>query len=93
MLYGVGVQVPPGAPKTRYGMYTVEFDHDKVAITIIDDSGKHSDLQVNSHDNIVYIKQYNPNTDSEVWISISPEMWEELITAIDSPEGAFRHVR
>lgn len=74
-------------------MYTVEFDFDKTVITIIDDTGIHGDLDVHVLDNIVYIKQYSTALERENYISISPEQWEELITAIDSPEGAFRHVR
>ena len=40
-------------------MYTVEFDHDEVTITIIDDSGIHEDVIINSFDDIVFIRQWD----------------------------------
>jgi|TARA_B110000305_G_scaffold173594_1_gene191874 hypothetical protein len=70
-------------------MFTVEFDHDNVNITIIDDSGHHEDIIIDAFDDIVYIQQHDQELDSTSIIDISPGMWEELIAAIDSPEGAF----
>ena len=74
-------------------MYTVEFDHDEICITVMDDFGTHGDLIVNSFDDLVYIRQYDPETDTDFIIEISPEMWEELISAIHSKEGFFKRVR
>ena len=70
-------------------MYTVEFDHDDVEITIIDDSGYHEDLKIDAFDDIVYISQWDENKDQSITIAISPKMWEELIAAISSPEGGY----
>jgi hypothetical protein len=70
-------------------MYTVEFDHDVVEITVIDDTGFHEDLKIDAFDDIVYISQWNEDADKATVITISTQMWEELITAIQSPEGAF----
>lgn len=74
-------------------MFTVEFDHDEVCITVMDDSGHHGDLKVHAFDDIVYITQYDPDTDSDTILEINPEMWEELLTAIHSPEGFFARKR
>ena len=71
-------------------MYTVEYDHDEITITILDDHGWHSDLIVNSFDDIVYIRQYDEDTNSHSVISLSPRQWEELIAAMHSPEGAYK---
>ena len=71
-------------------MYTVEFEDDEITIIIIDDSGHHEDLIINSFNDIVYIRQYDEDSDKATSIAISPRMWEELISAIHSPEGAFR---
>ena len=71
-------------------MYTVEFDHDEVCITVMDDTGVHGDLKINAFDDIVYITQYDLELDFEYVIEINPAMWEELLTAIHSPEGFFR---
>ena len=73
-------------------MFSVEFEHDEICITVIDDSNNHEDLIVNSFDDIVYIRQYNEELDKITCIAISPDMWEELITAIHSPEGLFKRV-
>ena len=71
-------------------MFSVEFEHDEVCVTIMDDGGNHGDLIVNSFDDIVFIRQYDEETDTDHIIEISPKMWEELIAAIDSPEGFFK---
>lgn len=70
-------------------MYTVEFDFDDVEITVIDDTGFHEDLKIDAFEDIVYISQWDENTDKATVIAISPQMWDELIAAIQSPEGAF----
>jgi len=70
-------------------MFTVEFDHDDVEITVVDDSGHYEDLKVDAFDDIVYVRQWNEELDRFNTIAVSPRMWEELIAAISSPEGAF----
>jgi len=70
-------------------MYTVEFDHDDVEITVIDDSGYYEDLKIDAFDDIVYIRQWNEENDRFSTVAVSVQMWEELIAAIQSPEGAF----
>lgn len=70
-------------------MFTVEFDHDDIEITVLDDHGHHSDLKIHAFDDIVYIRQYRDDVHAHQTIVISPQMWEELIAAIQSPEGAF----
>ena len=74
-------------------MFSVEFDHDEICITVMDDSGNHSDLIVNSFDDLVYIRQFDEETNTDNIIEISPEMWEELITSIHSQEGFYKRVR
>ena len=71
-------------------MYTVEMDLDEICITVMDDNGNNVDLIIISFTDIVYIRQYDEDTDRIKTIAISPRMWEELISAIHSPEGAFR---
>ncbi len=53
-------------------MYTVEFDHDEVSITILDDSGVHGDLKVKAYDDFVYITQDDPENDIEYILEINP---------------------
>lgn len=70
-------------------MFTVEFDHDNIEIVVVDDANNHEDLIVDAFDDIVYIRQWDEELDCSVVIEISPKQWEELITAMQSPEGAF----
>lgn len=71
-------------------MYSVEMEHDEITITVMDDYGNHSDLIINSFDDIVYIRQFEDDKNVPQAIALSPEMWEELITAMHSPEGFFK---
>ena len=63
---------------------------DEVEIHIIDEEANHEDLIVNAFDDIVFIRQWNEEFKRFDVIDISPSQWEELICALDSPEGAFR---
>lgn len=74
-------------------MFSVEFDWDEVCITVMDDTGYHGDLKVHAFDDLVYITQWDPDTESHSILEVNPDMWEELITAIHSPEGFFMRQR
>ena len=74
-------------------MFSVEMDFDEIVITVVDDSGRNEDLKVNLYDDVIYIRQYNEVTDRDEMIQITPEMWDELVAAIHSPEGVFRTVK
>lgn len=73
-------------------MYTVEFEHDVTTITIMDESGLHGDLIVDAFDDLVYIRQYDPEMDLDFVLEIGPKQWEDLINAIHSPEGMFKTI-
>lgn len=74
-------------------MYSVEFDWDEVCITVMDDTGVHGDLKIYAFDDLVYITQDDPELDVQHILEINPDMWEELISAIHSPEGFFMRTR
>ena len=74
-------------------MFTTEFDHDEITITLLDDSGNYADVIINSFDDIVYIRQFEEEDEVPQAIALSPQMWEELIAAIHSQEGAFLTVK
>ena len=66
-------------------------DHDEIEITILDDCGNNEDVKVHLFDDIVYIRQvYDDKVEA---IQMSPDMWDELVAAINSPEGAFRTIK
>ena len=54
-------------------------DFDEIEITVLDDTGTYEDIKVFSYDDIVYIRQYNEETDRHTLISMSPEMYVELM--------------
>jgi hypothetical protein len=70
-------------------MFSVEYDHDEITITIVDDTGFHSDLKIHAFDDVVYLSQWDPDTDSDLLIMISPDMWEQLLLSIKSTEGVY----
>ena len=74
-------------------MFSVEFDHDEICITVMDDTGVHGDLKIHAFDDIVYLTQYDPEIDIDNVLEINPDQWEELIAAIHSPEGFFMKTR
>lgn len=70
-------------------MFTVEMELDEVAITILDDSGKYEDLQIFVYDDVVYFKQWNNKSKSYTVITITPQVFEELIKSLNKPIGAY----
>ena len=70
-------------------MFTVEMDFDEIEITVLDDNGQHEDVKVFSYEGLVYIRQFDESTNRFIVISMSPEMYAELMEAWKSPEGAF----
>ena len=71
-------------------MYTVEMDHDEVVVTILDDTGTREDVIFNIFDDIVYVRQWDDFLDSFASIEMSPEMFDEFIAALNSPEGSYK---
>lgn len=70
-------------------MFTVEMDFDEIEITVLDDGGRFEDVKVFSYDEVVYIRQFNEKKDKWDLICMSPEMYAELMTAWQTPEGSF----
>jgi hypothetical protein len=70
-------------------MFSVEYDHDLVEITVVDETSSHEDLKVLSYDDIVFIKQWDEKKQDYMEIIISPDMFNELINSMNSPEGTF----
>lgn len=72
-------------------MYTVEHDFDETRITILDDSGdiESEDVEVILADDHVCIRQWDTELDMPSLVIFSAAMWDELLCAINSPEGAY----
>lgn len=70
-------------------MFTIEMDWDETAITILDSSGNHEDVQFKVYDDIVYIRQWSQDGHDYELIEMSPEQFNELAAAMHLPEGAY----
>jgi hypothetical protein len=64
-------------------------DLDEIEITVLDDGGRYEDVKVFSYDDVVYIRQFNQKKNKNDLIVMTPEMYTELMTAWQSPEGSF----
>jgi len=73
-------------------MFTVEMDHDEIEITILDDANNNEDVKIHLFDDIVYIRQVFDDNKIEA-IQMSPDMWDELVAAINSSEGAYHSIK
>ncbi len=70
-------------------MYTVEYEHDTFEIVVLDDQGREDDLRVEIESGSVFISQFNSVLNEEMSIRITPEQWDEMLEALQSPEGAY----
>tara|TARA_B110000977_G_C10801327_1_gene386411 strand:- start:318 stop:563 length:246 start_codon:yes stop_codon:yes gene_type:complete len=70
-------------------MFTIEMDWDETAITILDTSAQHEDLQVIMYDDIVYIRQWEDDIGHYNYIVVTPAMMLALQTSFKLPVGAY----
>jgi hypothetical protein len=71
-------------------MFTVEMDWDEIAITVLDESATHEDVQCLIYEDTVYMRQWNDKENRFSVIGLSPEMFDELRISFDQGEGAYR---
>lgn len=70
-------------------MFTVEFNFDHTEVRVLDDAGKHEEIIIQFRENTVKVEQYNSNSDIYTSVLMSPEQWDEILSAMQSTEGAF----
>lgn len=70
-------------------MFTIEMDWDETALTILDSTGCHEDVQFLIYDDIVYIRQWDQDGNGYSLIEMSPEQFNEINAAMHLPEGAY----
>lgn len=70
-------------------MFTTEFDHDEVLITLLDDDAFCEDVQFIIFDDIVYIRQWDEDFDRFNVIVMSPQMFDQFRAALNLPEGSY----
>ena len=70
-------------------MFTVEFEEDATIITSLDDQCNLEDLQVIQDERFVFLRQYDEFTDEFVVLMITPEQFQDIISAQKCSEGAY----
>lgn len=70
-------------------MFTVEFEEDATIITSLDEQGDLEDLQVIQDERFVFLRQYDEFTDEFVVLMISPDQFQDIISAQQCSEGAY----
>lgn len=73
-------------------MFTIEHDFDATVITLIDEGhdGLMEDVIINAFDDCVTLEQLDPITQEPVLISLSMAQLQDLVAALDLPEGSYR---
>ena len=75
--------------KKNGNMFTNEIEWDETITTVMDDSGKHEDVQIFIDDNGVFIRQYNERMRKYDLIELTHKMYHEMIEAMRHKEGFF----
>ena len=71
-------------------MFTVEFEKDAQVITSLDETNRFEDVEmVISDDDTVYLRQYENNLNEHQIIYISYQQLLDLVSSLNSTEGAF----
>lgn len=70
-------------------MFTVEHNFDATEVRVLDDSATHEEIIISFMQDCVKIEQYNASSDIYTSVLMSPEQWDEILCAMQSPEGAF----
>ena len=73
-------------------MFTIEHEFDTTIVTLIDE-GKaplQEDVVINAFEDCITLEQFDPRLDLVVKVTLSPEQLNDLIAALDLPEGVYR---
>lgn len=74
-------------------MYTVEFDHDSVIITTLDESDSFEDVELMlGEDMTVFMRQWCEEMGEYQILYMSYQQLLDILVSIRSPEGAYRTV-
>ncbi len=82
------------AGAARYGssMFSIEHDFDATVVTLVDEGGTplQEDVIISSFEECVTVTQYDPRTDREMKVTLSITQMNDLIAAVNLPEGIYR---
>lgn len=76
-------------------MFTIEHDFDATVITLVDEGASHAaalreDVIITSFEDCVTIRQFDPQREDEVVVTLSLSQLRELAAALNLPEGVYR---
>lgn len=73
-------------------MFTIEHDFDATVITLVDDPASHrqEDITVTVFEDCVTLEQLDPRTDEVQKITFSQGQLNDLMAALDLPEGIYQ---
>lgn len=73
-------------------MFTIEHDFDATVITLVDE-GKAplgEDVIINAFEDTVTVEQFDPRTEKVNKINLTLTQLDDLVAALDLPEGTYR---
>lgn len=73
-------------------MFTIEHVFDATVITLVDEGSAPlgEDVVINAFEESVSVEQFDPRTDQTNKVSLSISQLNDLIAALDLPEGTYR---
>ena len=70
-------------------MFTNEIEWEETITTVLDDTGRHEDVQLFIDDNGVFIRQWNDKAKKFDLIELTHKMYQEMLEAMRHKEGAY----
>ena len=70
-------------------MFTVEMDEDKTVIVTLDNEDIHDEVWVYIYDDIVYIRQYNEESEELELVSMSTTQFYSIMKAMKKGSGIY----
>ncbi len=79
-------------------MFTIEHDFDATVITLVDEAegpveALREDVIITAFEDCVTLRQFDPQRDTDVVVTLSLAQLDELAAALNLPEGVYRLAR
>lgn len=72
-------------------MFTVEFEEDSSVITVLDEAGKHEDIEVIiSEDDVVFMRQWDDDLGKYEMLVMSYRQLLDITAALQTTEGLYK---